>query len=129
MQPSDQPQPPNPPHVDNDPSAHRVGPTADTSMTDQTCAQDQAVGMIPGITSLVVYNQKAHDPRPVPAIVVALNADGTVELVAFAAGGTQNFKNVVCGTKPGQWMWPDGTTNWPPAPVPVKAATPVPAAQ
>jgi hypothetical protein len=69
--------------------------------------QNRASG--PQIGQTVIYTETSSTFYP--AIIVAVNSDGTVRLTAFPAGGTttdqNNKKNDANGTVSGTWRYPD----------------------
>lgn len=72
--------------------------------------------MKPSICRCVVYHHPGsadgkYAARESPAMVQAVNEDGTVELIVFSVYGGIFFNhNVVEGTGPGQWSWPERVT-------------------
>jgi hypothetical protein len=61
----------------------------------------------PSICRIVVYNDHGHPkPAPCPAVIRAVNADGTVDLTAFHPKGCVPHDKVKQGDAVGTWNWP-----------------------
>lgn len=67
----------------------------------------------PSIGRIVIYNHPGSAdgkflPKKSPAMIQAVNPDGTVEMVVFSVYGGLFFNhNVVHGDDLGQWNWPE----------------------
>ena len=60
--------------------------------------------MAPSMCRVVVYHNA--EGGECPAIIQAVNPDGTIELIAFSLNGIVFAHNVEEGTESGQWSWP-----------------------
>jgi hypothetical protein len=95
------------------PVSHRIGPVTSAPLDQGESFTETGIGSDPNQTAsarplmgqIVLYRNQAHDPVTRPAMVVAANDDGTVDLNVFSLGSIQPVRAAKQGADLGQWSW------------------------
>jgi hypothetical protein len=70
-----------------------------------------AAAQRPSICRMVVYNDHGHPtPEQWPAVVVRVNANGSLCLYVMRSKNSGPIDNVTEGTAVGSWQWPSRET-------------------
>lgn len=94
---------PNPPYIPVNPGSKLAGVIAKQNADLKPVAEVRR----PRVNEIISVVNPPTAPGLSPAIVRSVNANGSLNLVAFlpAGSGTQDLLNVFEGSDPGDWSW------------------------